>query len=141
MVVEGDYVYAGWQAAIVREGWHLARPMAHGRHRLLEVVLLPGIYEHWSFNRPLGDSLSRAGHRYASCTAWASNHRGIADTAGRLARTSRRSPRRGRVVPPSRKQGMQERIISLSSCSTMWQCHTNWPGVVELQRTRVTWPG
>ena len=23
------------------------------------------------------------------------------------------------------------RIISLSSCSTMWQCHTNWPGVVE----------
>ena len=25
------------------------------------------------------------------------------------------------------------RIISLSSCSTMWQCQTNWPGVVELR--------
>ena len=22
------------------------------------------------------------------------------------------------------------RIISLSSCSTMWQCQTNWPGAV-----------
>ena len=33
------------------------------------------------------------------------------------------------------------RIISLSSCSTMWQCHTNWPAVGKCARTRVTWPG
>jgi len=30
------------------------------------------------------------------------------------------------------------RIISLSSCSTMWQCHTNWPGESNLIFTRVT---
>jgi hypothetical protein len=33
------------------------------------------------------------------------------------------------------------RIISLSSCSTMWQCHTNWPGVLNRAFSRVTWPG
>jgi hypothetical protein len=33
------------------------------------------------------------------------------------------------------------RIISLSSCSTMWQCQTNWPGLVNLSRSLVTWPG
>jgi hypothetical protein len=33
------------------------------------------------------------------------------------------------------------RIISLSSCSTMWQCQTNWPGLVNFSRSLVTWPG
>ena len=33
------------------------------------------------------------------------------------------------------------RIISLSSCSTMWQCQTNWPGWPNRIRTLVTWPG
>ena len=33
------------------------------------------------------------------------------------------------------------RIISLSSCSTMWQCQTNWPAVLNCARTRVTCPG
>ena len=33
------------------------------------------------------------------------------------------------------------RIISLSSCSTMWQCQTNWPGVVNCALNAVTWPG
>ena len=33
------------------------------------------------------------------------------------------------------------RIISLSSCSTMWQCHTNCPGLRNRARTRVTCPG
>lgn len=33
------------------------------------------------------------------------------------------------------------RIISLSSCSTMWQCHTKRPGTSNLIFTRVTCPG
>ena len=33
------------------------------------------------------------------------------------------------------------RIISLSSCSTMWQCQTNCPGLLNCARMRVTWPG
>ena len=33
------------------------------------------------------------------------------------------------------------RIISLSSCSTMWQCHTNRPGVSKWAITLVTSPG
>jgi hypothetical protein len=31
-------------------------------------------------------------------------------------------------------------IISLSSCSTMWQCQANWPAVVNFNRTRVISP-
>ena len=30
---------------------------------LAEVILLPGVYEHWTFLRPLGDALNAAGHR------------------------------------------------------------------------------
>jgi hypothetical protein len=33
------------------------------------------------------------------------------------------------------------RIISLSSCSTMWQCHTNSPSTSNRPRTLVTSPG
>jgi hypothetical protein len=33
------------------------------------------------------------------------------------------------------------RIISLSSCSTMWQYHTNWPALTNRIRSLVTWPG
>jgi len=33
------------------------------------------------------------------------------------------------------------RIISLSSCSTMWQCHTNCPFFLNWARMRVTSPG
>ena len=63
-----DYLYAARrQAAILQLPWAIGRhrPTPEGWDKgsddLPEVVLLPGVYEHWTFMRPLGDALSKAG--------------------------------------------------------------------------------
>ena len=65
-----DYLYAARrQLTVVSLPWTFGRPRpapaawSHGSTGLPEVVLLPGVYEHWTFLRPLGDALSAAGHR------------------------------------------------------------------------------
>src|SRR5918994_3865664 len=64
-----DYVYAARrQVAVLATPWSIFRrspgPKAwsRGSEALPEVILLPGVYEHWTFLRPLGNSLSDAGH-------------------------------------------------------------------------------
>ena len=43
--------------------------------------------------------------------------------------------------PDVYKRQCKGSIISLSSCSTMWQCHTNRPGTLKVALMRVTSPG
>ncbi|WP_374315879.1 esterase/lipase family protein, partial [Microbacterium sp.] len=88
-----DYVYAARRQLAI-----LALPWAMGHRRptppkwqagsagLPEVVLLPGVYEHWTFLRPLGDTLADAGHRVRVVHELGVNRRGIAETAERLSR-------------------------------------------------------
>ena len=59
-----DYLYAARrQAAILHTPWAIGRrrpvPTAwsEGSESLPEVILLPGVYEHWTFLRPLGNAL------------------------------------------------------------------------------------
>lgn len=51
-----------------------------------EAVLLPGVYEHWSFLRPLGDVLNAAGHRVVIVHGLSANRRPIVETSARLER-------------------------------------------------------
>lgn len=105
----GDYVYAGWrQAAVLVDGWHPPERWRHGDPSLPEVVLLPGIYEHWSFMRPLGDALSAAGHRVRVVHGMGTNRRGVADTARRLERALAKvpAPNAGRVIVAHSKGGL-----------------------------------
>ncbi|MBU4464676.1 MAG: hypothetical protein KKH75_02395, partial [Actinobacteria bacterium] len=60
-----DYAYAGVrQLAILTAPWPVGRrrrapdAWAKGSPNLPEVILLPGVYEHWSFLRPLGNALN-----------------------------------------------------------------------------------
>lgn len=105
----GDYVYAGWrQVAIVLEGWNPPARWRTGDAALPEVVLLPGIYEHWSFMRPLGDAINRGGYRVRVVHGMGTNRRGIADTARRLGRALAKVPvpPTGRVIVAHSKGGL-----------------------------------
>lgn len=105
----GDYVYAGWrQVAAIREGWHPPAQWREGDPSLPEAVLLPGIYEHWSFMRPLGDALAAAGHRVRVVHGMGTNRRGVADTARKLERALAKVPvpPAGRVIVAHSKGGL-----------------------------------
>lgn len=131
----GDYVYAGWrQAAIVLDGWHPPAPWRTGDPGLPEVVLLPGIYEHWSFMRPLGDSLSRAGYRVRVVHGMGTNRRGIADTAGRLARALAKvpAPRAGRVIVAHSKGGLIAKHVLVSGADAAEPAQRGLLGLVAI---------
>ncbi len=110
-----DYLYAARRQLAI-----LALPWAVGRRRptpptwrtgslgLPEVVLLPGVYEHWTFLRPLGDTLAEAGHRVRVVHGLGVNRRGIAETAERLARVLADLPvaPAGRVLVAHSKGGL-----------------------------------
>lgn len=107
-VMARDYAFAGWhQLAVIGagrepEGWR------HGDPGLPQVVLLPGVYEHWSFLRPLGDALHAAGHRIVVVHGMRANRRPIAETAARVAKALARSapPPAGRVIVAHSKGGL-----------------------------------
>jgi|GEM_PF-302814 len=112
-----DYVYAGVrQLAIVVEGWSPPGRWRAGREDLPEVLLLPGIYEHWSFLRPLGDTLNRAGYRLRVVHGMGTNRRGIAETAKRLGRALARrpAPATGRVIVAHSKGGLIAKQLLVS---------------------------
>jgi len=113
----GDYVYAGWrQVAIVFEGWNPPEHWSTGDATLPEVVMLPGIYEHWSFMRPLGDAVNRAGYRVRVVHGMGTNRRGIADTARRLGRALAKVPvpAAGRVIVAHSKGGLIAKQLLVS---------------------------
>jgi hypothetical protein len=110
-----DYIYAvRRQAAILAPPWALwrRRPTPEkwrtGSPGLPEVVLLPGVYEHWTFLRPLGDALAAAGHRVRVVHGLGVNRRAVADTAERLARVLADLPvaPAGRVLVAHSKGGL-----------------------------------
>lgn len=109
-----DYLYATErQLALLlvpgRAGRRAApRAWAAGSDALPEIVLLPGVYEHWSFLRPLGDALSAAGYRVSVVHGLGANHRDIVETAHRLGRTlaGKPAPAAGRVLVAHSKGGL-----------------------------------
>ena len=119
-----DYLYAG-----VRQLAFLVPPWGFGRHRptpqrwrrgspkLAEVVLLPGVYEHWTFLRPLGDALSAAGHRVRVVHGLGSNRRAVVQTAERLGRAlaARPAPAAGRVLVAHSKGGLIGKQLLVAS--------------------------
>ncbi|MET0672007.1 MAG: hypothetical protein ABWY37_00800 [Microbacterium pygmaeum] len=119
-----DYLYAGWrQAAFLRPPWgiggHRPTPAAwrRGDVDLPEIVLLPGVYEHWTFLRPLGDALNQAGHRVRVVHGLGTNRRAVVATSERLGRAlSRRgAPDAGRVLVAHSKGGLIGKHLLVAS--------------------------
>lgn len=120
----GDYVYAaGRQLALFAPPWAIGRrrppPRAWrtGSRELPEVVLLPGVYEHWTFLRPLGDALSAAGHRVSVVHGLGANRRGVAETSERLGRALARTQpsAAGRVLVAHSKGGLIGKHLLVAS--------------------------
>lgn len=110
-----DYLYAAKrQFAILLPPWSLTRHRRTppgwraGSAGLPEVVLLPGVYEHWTFLRPLGDALAAAGHRVRVIHGLGVNRRAIPATAERLeqALSDLPLPDAGRVLVAHSKGGL-----------------------------------
>lgn len=119
-----DYVYAGVRQLAV---W--APPWGFGRHRpspagwsdgdsdLPEVLLVPGVYEHWTFLRPLGDVLSSAGYRVTVVHGLRANRDGIVETSEKLGRalTVARPRPAGRIIVAHSKGGLIGKHLLVAS--------------------------
>ncbi len=103
-----DYAFAGWHQLAVFGARREPSGWRHGDPDKPQVVLLPGVYEHWSFLRPLGDALHAAGHRVVVVHGMRANRRPIAETAARVAKALARSapPPAGRVIVAHSKGGL-----------------------------------
>ncbi len=119
-----DYAYAAIrQLAIITVPWTLGRPRpaprawASGSEDLPEVILLPGVYEHWTFLRPLGNALNAAGHRVRVVHGLGMNRRGIVETSERLGRAlaGRKPAAAGRVLVAHSKGGLIGKHLLISS--------------------------
>jgi hypothetical protein len=119
-----DYAYAtARQLAILSTPWTLGRPRPaprawrNGADDLPEVILLPGVYEHWTFLRPLGDALNAAGHRVRVVHGLGMNRRGIVETSERLGRALAGKPpaQAGRVLVAHSKGGLIGKHLLISS--------------------------
>jgi hypothetical protein len=104
-----DYAYAAVrQLAAIVEGRRPPERWRTGDPGLAEIVLLPGIYEHWSFMRPLGDAVNAAGYPVRVVHGLAANRLPIAETSARVARALEREPvpAAGRVIVAHSKGGL-----------------------------------
>jgi hypothetical protein len=88
-----------------------------GSPELPEIVLLPGVYEHWTFLRPLGDSLSGAGYRVRVVHGLGTNRRPVAETSERLGRALARTrpPTAGRIIVAHSKGGLIAKHLLVAS--------------------------
>jgi pimeloyl-ACP methyl ester carboxylesterase len=103
-----DYAYAGRRQLGVLSARRSPRHWLHGDEALPEVVLLPGVYEHWTFLRPLGERLNRAGYRVRTVHGMGVNRAPIVETSEKLARALAKLPvpAAGRVVVAHSKGGL-----------------------------------
>ncbi|KQM82114.1 hypothetical protein [Agromyces sp. Leaf222] len=103
-----DEMYAGWRQLALLGGNRRSRKWRSGDEALPEVVLLPGVYEHWTFLRPLGNALNAAGHRVRVVRGLSMNRLPIAATAARAvaALAAEPTPRAGRVLVAHSKGGL-----------------------------------
>ncbi len=119
-----DYLYAGRrQLTVFSFPWSVGHPRPtpgswrEGDPALPEVYLLPGVYEHWTFLRPLADALAAAGHRVQVVHGLGVNRRSIPDTADRLERmlAGTPAPPAGRVLVAHSKGGLIGKHVLMTS--------------------------
>ncbi|WP_395244775.1 alpha/beta fold hydrolase [Agromyces sp. MMS24-K17] len=103
-----DYVYAGLAHVAVPLAGRTPREWLRGDPALPDVVLLPGVYEHWSFLRKLGERMHRAGYRVRTVHGLGVNRAPIPETGEKLLRALARMPRpaAGRIIVGHSKGGL-----------------------------------
>jgi pimeloyl-ACP methyl ester carboxylesterase len=111
-----DYAYAARRQLAVLGARRSPRHWLRGDDALPEVVLLPGVYEHWTFLRPLGEQLNRAGYRVRTVHGMGVNRAPIVDTSEKLARALAQvpTPSAGRIIVAHSKGGLIGKQLLIS---------------------------
>ncbi|GAA1800871.1 hypothetical protein [Agromyces neolithicus] len=117
-----DYLYAARrQLAALGQITHPKPPAAWSRGDADRpiVLLLAGVYEHWSFLRPIGDALCARGHRVRVVHGLGANLLGIGETADRAVRALERvqRPAAGWVVVAHSKGGLVGKRMLLTEAA------------------------
>ncbi|GAB3615724.1 hypothetical protein GCM10027416_02810 [Okibacterium endophyticum] len=111
-----DYAYSGWL--------HLRAPSRTvPRHYRLGdpnkpvILVIPGVYETWSFLQPITDRLNQNGYRVSVVHGLGYNLLPIVETAARIERALRRldTPRAGRVILAHSKGGLVGKQLMVTS--------------------------
>lgn len=117
-----DYLYAARrQLVLLAPPWNVLRSAPAswgvGSDERPEVILLPGVYEHWTFLRPLGNAMNDAGYRVRVVKGMGINRRAIAQTAEKLARdlAATAAPAAGRVLVAHSKGGLIGKHLLVAS--------------------------
>ncbi|QEO14347.1 hypothetical protein FLP10_07885 [Agromyces intestinalis] len=103
-----DYCWAGAAQLATPFAGRPPRRWLHGDDGLPEVIVVPGVYERWSFLRGVGERMHRAGHRVRVLHGLGINRAPIGDTGEKLTRALARMPRpaAGRIVVGHSKGGL-----------------------------------
>lgn len=103
-----DYLYAAQRQLAALAARQPPAEWSSGDPALPTVVLLPGVYEHWSFLRPLARALNAHGHRIRVVHGLGANLLGIPETAERVAHALGRVsvPDAGQVLVGHSKGGL-----------------------------------
>lgn len=103
-----DYLDAARRHARVLTVPRPPRRWGEGDPAMPTIVLLPGVYEHWSFMAPLGDALNAHGHRVRVVHGLGANLLAIPETAERVTRALLRlpTPTAGRILVGHSKGGL-----------------------------------
>ncbi|MBG6237508.1 hypothetical protein IWX78_000451 [Mycetocola sp. CAN_C7] len=111
-----DYVHAGAMHARALLTWGVPVSFATGDPGKPTIVLLPGVYERWSFLRPIAERLNADGYPISVVHGLGYNRRPIVDTSERLARAlSRvRANPAGRLVVAHSKGGLVGKHLLLT---------------------------
>lgn len=111
-----DYV----DAAVVHTGsvlrWQVPASFGTGQPGKPTIVLIPGVYERWSFLRPIAENLNAAGYPISVVHGLGYNRRPIVETSERLARALSQVTANpaGRLIVAHSKGGLVGKHLLLS---------------------------
>lgn len=103
-----DYVDAGMVHARSVFTWHVPESFSVGEPGKPTIVLIPGVYERWSFLRPIAERLNAAGYPISVVHGLGYNRRPVVETSERLARALSRVSANpaGRLIVAHSKGGL-----------------------------------
>jgi pimeloyl-ACP methyl ester carboxylesterase len=111
-----DYLYGGWMH-VRALSLHVPKHYRLGDADKPIILILPGVYETWSFLKPVADRLNEAGYRVSVVRGLGYNLLPIVETAARLNRALRRldTPRAGRILVAHSKGGLVGKQLMIMS--------------------------
>ncbi|HEV7849028.1 MAG TPA: hypothetical protein VGO88_06855 [Mycetocola sp.] len=112
-----DYIDAGVMHTRSMLTWRVPRSFGEGEPGKPTIVLVPGVYERWSFLRPIAERLNAAGYPVSVVHGLGYNRRPIVETSERLARALSRVSANpaGRLIVAHSKGGLVGKHMLVSS--------------------------